>query len=160
MHFSHLIQINDSRHAAIQPLSREQLWRGLVLRAERPSHFLLGLDACEIVSRGANTLMRELRFGRIVVRDRVTFAPPVEVRYDVEASREVPGGCLIMRIEEPQSGALFVRFEYQLHVEAGNVADYLNEFRKSAYVESDIDTIRMIRQLAASELLSENGYAM
>ena len=33
MQFSHLIQINDPFNPLIDPLSREQLWRGLVLRA-------------------------------------------------------------------------------------------------------------------------------
>ena len=55
-----------------------------------------------------------------------------------------------MTIEEPSPGALFVRFEYDDH--AGDIESteeaFYNEFRRSAYLEADIDTIRMIRQLA------------
>jgi hypothetical protein len=65
----------------------------------------------------------------------------------------VPGGRLSMRIEEPAPGELFVRFSYELHHDVSRVEDYFNEFRKSAYVEADIDTVRMIRQMAASGLL-------
>jgi hypothetical protein len=151
--FSHLVEINDPGNIGIEPLSREQLWRGLVARAEKPTYFLIGLDECAILSRGENSLTRQLRFGNLVVRDSVWFEPPRTVRYEIAASTETPGGRLVMRIEEPESGRLFLRFEYELLGDETRMDDYYNEFRKSAYVESDIDTVRMIRQLAASELL-------
>ena len=55
MKFSHLIQINDPLNPLIDPLSREQLWRGLVLRAENPLLFVMGLDRFEIVERRLRT---------------------------------------------------------------------------------------------------------
>lgn len=155
MKFSHLVQINDPKNPNIERLSRAQLWQGLMVRAENPSYFLIGLDECEILERQTDSIRRRLRFGKVTVLDRVTFAPPAEVRYDIEPTAEVPGGSLVMRIEEPEAGQYFVRFEYQLQVDDGMANDYYNEFRKSAYIESDIDTIRMIRQMAASGLLSE-----
>jgi len=114
MNFSHLIQINDPLNLSIEPLSRQQLWRGLVKRAESPSYFIIGLDECRLLDRGPNTLVRQLRFGTLIARDRVIFEPPIQVRYEIGASPDVPGGSLIMRIEEPQPRHLFVRFEYQL----------------------------------------------
>lgn len=150
MEFGHLVQINDPANPAIEPLTREQLWQGLVVRAERPARFLIGMDDCRILSRGENTLERELRFGSLIVRDRVVFEPNVAVHYEIEPSAQVPGGSLVMQIEEPQPGQLFVRFDYRLEVYAGGDEAYLVEFRKSAYREADIDTVWMIRQLAAS----------
>lgn len=155
MHYEHLVQINDPLDPRSEPLSRAQLWQGLVVRAERPQHFLIGMDECRIVNRSGNTLDRRLRFGALLVHDRVTFHPPMEVRYQVEPSAEVAGASLVMRIEEPQPGYLFLRFEYRLH--PGDGGGELDEFRKSAYREADIDTVRMIRQLAASGLLSPDG---
>lgn len=149
MNFSHLVQVNDSRDPSIQPLTRAQLWRGLVKRAESPLYFVYGLDQCEILERRSDSLVRQLRFGNVVVRDRVTFYPPNEVRYDIAGNKEMPGGRLIMRIEEPQPEQFFVRFDYQLDAIAGAEHDYYNEFRKSAYVEADIDTIVAIRELVA-----------
>lgn len=154
MQFDHLIQINDPRDPAIEPLTRAQLWQGLVTRAERPAHFLIGVDECRILARGDNTLERELRFGVHCVHDHVTFEPLHAVRYEIEPAGDMPGGTLCMRIEEPRPEELFIRFEYVLQVGGGGVEDYFNAFRKSAYVEADIDTVRMIRQLAASGLLS------
>lgn len=153
MKFTHLVQINDPLHPSIEPLSRAQLWHGLVTRAEKPSYFVLGLDECRLLDRGPNTLTRQLHFGDVIVRDRVIFDPLNEIRYDIEASDDVPGGSLVMRIEEPEPGQLFVRFEYELHENDDAANDFYNEFRKSAYVESDIDTIRAIRVLATEGLL-------
>lgn len=155
MQFTHLVQVNDPRDASIEPLTREQLWRGLVLRAEQPKYFLVGVDACEILSRGDNTLERRVQFGARALHDRVIFLPPFEVRYEIAATDDMPGGTLVICIEEPVPGELFLRFSYALHNGDDRTEDYYNEFRKSAYVESDIDTVRMIRQLAASGLLSE-----
>lgn len=157
MHFHHLVQINDPLDPRIEPMTREQLWRGLVVRAERPQHFLIGMDDCRIVARSDNTLDRQLRFGALWVHDRVTFDPPHRVHYQVEPSAQVAGASLEMLIEEPQPGQLFLRFEYRLHPRPGNDGEELDEYRKSAWREADIDTVRMIRQLAASGLLSPQG---
>lgn len=154
MQFTHLVQINDPRDTSIEPLTHAQLWRGLVARAEKPAYFLIGVDECEVVRRDDDTLDRRLRFGTHELRDRVIFEPPLAVRYEIATAGEMPGGTLSMRIEEPRPGEIFVRFDYRLHSLPGRVEDFYNEFRKSAYVESDIDTIRMIRQMAASGLLS------
>lgn len=150
MKFVHLIEINAADNLLIPPLSREQLWRGLVIRAERPTLFQLGLDSCEITERSADKIARVLRFGKLVIHDHVQFSFMQHVHYHVPQQNEIPASDLSMTIEEPQPGALFVRFEYDDHVpdaEEGENAFY-NDFRRSAYEESDIDTIRMIRQLA------------
>ena len=48
MKFNHLIQINDPLNPLIDSLTREQLWRGLVLRAESPRLFMPHLDDCRL----------------------------------------------------------------------------------------------------------------
>ena len=111
MKFTHLIQINDPLNPLIDLLSREQLWRGLVLRAENPLLFVMALDGFEIVRRGENTLARKLHFGNLTLRDRVSFSPMQQVRYEIEAAADSPAATLVMTIEEPEAGQLFVRFD-------------------------------------------------
>lgn len=150
MKFQHLIEINDPLNPLIDPLTREQLWRGLVLRAEAPQMFVPWLDRCDVLARSPLSLSRELRYGTLVVRDHVTFVPQQSVHYDVPAQKDIPASRLVMTIEEPQPELFFVRFEYddgKNEEEQGGEAFY-NDFRRSAYEESDIDTIRVIRQLA------------
>ena len=153
MKFSHLIQINDSLNPLIDPLSRVQLWRGLVLRAENPPLFVMALDGFEIVERGPNTLVRELYFGKLTLRDRVTFEPMRRVRYAVEAAADSPAATLVMTIEEPETDQLFVRFDYETL--PGEVAEPIDEFYgslvKQAYREADIDTISTIRRLTQEQ---------
>jgi hypothetical protein len=150
MKFHHLIEINDPFNPLIDPLTREQLWRGLVLRAESPTLFMPHLDRCNITARTESSLSRELQYGDIVVRDHVTFNPREEVVYEVPAQGDIPASSLSMRIEEPEPEIFYVRFEYSDPTPdtAGSMDAYYNEFRRSAYYEADIDTIRIIRQLA------------
>ena len=150
MKFVHLIEINAADNPLIVPLSRAQVWRGLVLRAERPTLFVLALDACEITERSENGMSRTLKFGKLIVHDQVHFVPQQRVQYHVPHQNEIPASDLTMTIEEPAAGALFVRFEYDDHQDTIDdaEAEFYNNFRRDAYKESDIDTIRKIRELA------------
>ena len=151
MKFSHLVQINDPLNPLIDQLTREQLWRGLVLRAENPLLFVLALDRFEIVERGENTLARVLHFGALSLRDRVEFVPMQQVRYAIEAVADSPAATLTMTIEQPDAEQLFLRFDYEtLQRDApAPLEEFYGNFAKQAYVEADIDTVSIIRRLAA-----------
>ena len=150
MKFTHLVEINMPDNPLVMIITREQLWRGLVLRAEQPTLFVMGLDACEITSRTDDALSRTLRFGALLVCDEVTFTPHQLVHYHVPQQASIPASDLTMTIEEPQPGALFVRFEYDDHNDALETDEesFYNGFRRDAYKEADIDTVRVIRELA------------
>ncbi len=148
LNFEHLIQINDPLNPLVLPMTREQLWEGLVLRAEQPQLFVIGLDDCTILSRQGNTLERELHYGQATVRDRVTLTPNDNVRYDILPTADYVGGSLTMTIEQPDELQLFLRFEYRTTLPTADTEDdrQTSEIVKSAYRESDIDTVRLIRQ--------------
>jgi Domain of unknown function (DUF1857) len=148
LNFEHLIQINDPSNPHVDTMTRDELWEGLVLRAEQPQLFVLGLDSCTIVSRTDSTLDRELHYGQATVRDRVTLQHHQSVRYDILATETYVGGSLTMTIEQPDDKQLFLRFEYKttLPVSEDQDARQTQEIVKSAYRESDIDTVRLIRQ--------------
>jgi len=149
--FQHLIQVNDPLVPLIDPLTREQVWRGLQMKAENPLLFVYALDGFRILGRDARSISRELVFGRAVIRDRITFMPPDRLRQDIEASGDVPAATLVTTIETPDSEQLFVRFEYETLQPAGSppADEMLQGFVKQAYVEADRDAIRTIRRLAA-----------
>ncbi|ALL64703.1 MULTISPECIES: SRPBCC family protein [Paraburkholderia] len=155
MNFEHLIQINDPLNPLVESLTREQLWEGLVLRAEQPQLFVMGLDSCSILSRTDSTMERELHYGQATVRDHVTLTPQKSVRYDISATADYVGGSLTMTIEQPDELQLFLRFEYKTSLPSAdqNVdpdAHQTEEIVKSAYRESDIDTVRLIRQYVSA----------
>src|SRR5512137_452669 len=75
MRYEHLVQINDPLMPLLDTLTRNQLWQGLVLRAEEPTQFVLGLENATIHSHdirdGVHELTRTLDFGSFQVEDRV-----------------------------------------------------------------------------------------
>jgi hypothetical protein len=149
MKFEHLVEINSPDNPLIAPLSRHQLWRGLVLRAETPTLFVPHLDSCDILERSEAVIFRQLKYGELVIHDRVTYLAQHQICYHVSKQKDFSDSTLTMTIEEPVTNALFVRFIYEdASIDQGAEAMY-NDFRRSAYRESDIDTIHIIRQLAA-----------
>lgn len=151
MQFEHLIAINDPGNPLIVPLSREQLWNGLLHRVEDAVPFLPGLESCTIVERTEAHLRRELDFGGAVIHDKVTMTESEWVRFDIQPSEQHAGGSLTIAIEEPQPGYLFLRFTYETSFANNpNSEDraYI-EYIKSAYHQSDVDCVRLIRTLAA-----------
>jgi hypothetical protein len=150
MIFEHLVEINDPLNPLIDALTREQVWRGLVLRAENPQLFIAHLDECVLGERSEAAVSRKLRYGDLVVLDRVVFTPLDQVRYEVPAQGEITASTLTMTIETHGEHTLYVRFRYDDgHDAATDEANAMyDEFRKSAYKEADIDTIRVLRQLA------------
>ncbi|MGH8808209.1 MAG: AtaL-like protein, partial [Noviherbaspirillum sp.] len=129
----------------------------LVLRAEAPKIFVPYLDRCTIVEKAEHAIERELQYGELVVRDRVTFLPQQRVVYHVPQQKGIPQSKLTMTIEEPESGVFFVRFEYEdeTSAEADSTEAFYNEFRFSAYKESDIETISTIRMMAEDGQLDD-----
>ena len=150
MKFEHLIEVNDLANPLQMQLTREELWFGLLCRAEDACIFLPGLEACHIIERSEDRLVRDLHFGSAIIRDCVTFDPLHWMRFESEANEEHPGGSLVITIEEPEPGALFLRFAYQTSLPEGGEEVNYAQFVRSAYHQSDLDTVRVIRMIAQS----------
>lgn len=155
LRFEHLVQINDPRDERVESLSRPQLWRGLLLRAQTPQLFIPWLDSAEIESADDGSLTRTLRFGDYEVHDRVSFAAPA-VHYEILDARTDSHFSLTMRIEEPSPEMLFVRFTYEAMSVDHHAQSPLGDMVKGAYRMADEDTVFRIRQLAASGVLDEH----
>jgi len=151
MKFEHLIEINDPLNPLADTMTREQLWRGLVLRAEDPKMFMPHLDECTIGERQSGSFARRLRYGELVIDDVVHLSPLQEVRYEVPAQGEIPASRMTMTIEAPSEGVMWVRFLYDdgNASAADEMGKMYEDFKKSAYQEADIDTIKIVRQLAS-----------
>jgi hypothetical protein len=152
MNFEHLIQINDLQNPLVEILTRDQLWQGLLHRVEDATPFLPGLESCTIVERHADHLLRKLDFGAAVIHDRVTLHELHWVRFDILPSEQHAGGSLTISIEEPEPAVLFLRFAYTTTFAANPNSEeraYI-DYIKSAYHQSDVDCVRVIRTLATS----------
>lgn len=157
VNFEHLIQINDPHNPLLTDLTRAQIWRGLWARVENPLPFLPGLETFRVLHRDALSVDRELSFGQAVIHDRATFESEQWVRFEVAANAEHPGGSLTISIEEPAIGSFFLRFAYETSLsDEGDEARNYAEYVKSAYRESDIDMVRIIRAMCDSEASTSN----
>lgn len=152
MKFEHLVEINDLANTHIPLVSRAQLWRGLMLRAESPRLFVEYLDDCVISERTEDSMLRQLRYGALIIRDQVKFIDQQQVNVIVPAQDDIPSSMMYMRIEEPAPDALFVRFSYDSgdNAQQDTENEMYDAYRRSAYKEADIDAIRLIRELAES----------
>ena len=150
MKYEHLIQVNDPNDPAIEPLTRMQLWNGLVARAENPGEFVYGLDTMRVIKRGPGFIEREMQFGKRVINDRVEFIEQQMTRYRIKSSAEFPASHMSMGIEEPEPAHLFLRCTYETFMlEAAEYEDFV----KQAYYEADLDAVSRIRKLAAQGML-------
>jgi hypothetical protein len=150
MHFEHLVEINDLLNPLLDPLSREDLWNGLVAGHENPSAWLPGLDECRIVARTAEGFERELRFGSLRFRDRVRLMPHAAIEIASDPTPALPGARKNITLEEHGPGALFVRFTYE-RLPQGHppMPPEHGEMLKQAWLASDLDLIVHVRSLAA-----------
>jgi len=158
MKFEHLIEINDPLNPLADTMTREQLWRGLVLRAEDPKMFMPHLDECTLGERESGSFSRRLRYGELVIDDVVYLTPLQEVRYEVPAQGEIAASRMTMTIEAPSEGVMWVRFLYDDGNASANdeMGKMYEDFKKSAYQEADIDTVKILRQLAAEGKLDSS----
>lgn len=156
MKFTHVIEITNPLIPLAQPLNRDQLWRGLVLRAENPKLFVPWLDAFTILERTDQSLSRELQYGQLRVRDEVRLLAPSQLWFRVPAQGDLPLSQLVISIEEPEAGVVAVRFEYASEAPAHSTPEeeVFEKYRRSAYVEIDVESIRLIRQMAADGRLA------
>ncbi|HEX4844167.1 MAG TPA: SRPBCC family protein [Limnobacter sp.] len=163
MKFEHLVQINDPSLPSVDWLTREQLWFGLVARAWKPTKFILGLEDAQVVESTRNgnvtTLTRKLNYGAFQIEDTIDLFDEDRTETRIKANKHCGNSTMTITIEEPQAGELWLRFEY--HVQDAEPdpsepehayarADEYEEIRKQAYRAADIDTVRMIRELALS----------
>jgi len=153
MHYEHIVQINDANDPLLSIISRNQLWRGLLRRVEKPEEFLVGVESVTITARGDGWLKRDMQLGPLRVEDHITLEDEVRIHFDTAPSAQHQGGSFTMTIEEPNPGALFVRFSYQTALPETGPQDtdagdaYFADYVKSAYRDTDIDAIRWIREL-------------
>jgi len=158
MKFEHLVQINDPSLPGVDWLTRQQLWFGLVARAWKPTRFILGLEDAQVIqtSQQGNitTLARVLNYGPFQIADTMELHEEERTETRITANQFCGDSTLTISIEEPDQGELWLRFQYQVSdaPSAGDVpgasSHDVDEIRKQAYRAADIDTVKMIRELA------------
>lgn len=130
-------------------LERDDVWRGLVMKAENALPFVPMMQECEVLERSANGLVR-----RVAVRgeryvERITFTPQIEVRFLREDAAGQPAGWITNVISDSDHG-LLLTFSFSVSVAnaaPGSAEERLRgEEMRGSYIEAVTATIAATRQ--------------
>lgn len=155
LEFEHLVQVNDLNDTNLTPISREELWQGLVLRARNPQKFNRSLE-CTAKPLGQNEFLRTIKVGNSQFCEHVVLYPEQKIHTSTVAEIDQIAAESVACIEEPVSGFLFVRFSYKRELDDPSHEVDVGEHLKSAYAQLDRDAIAMIRSLAESKLFDQS----
>jgi hypothetical protein len=152
--FEHIVQVNDLSNTSLSAITRSQLWQGLVMRARNPEKFNHSLQ-CQAQELSQNEFVRTIEVGESSFCEKVVLYPEHKIHTSTLAELDQLKAESTARIEEPESGYLFVRFSYRRELETSTELVDVGEHLKAAYVQVDRDAIAMIRMLAESELFDQ-----
>ncbi len=148
MRYEHLVAVNDQSNPFGYFVSRQQLWRGLMLRVEKPQTFIPGVESVVITRRSDCSWLREMKLGVLLVRDMSSLRPEELIRFETEPSERHRGGSLLITIEEPEQASLFVRFCYEIPASDDPEDEQYEDYLKQMWRQVDVECVRMIRGLA------------
>ena len=147
MRFEHLMQVNDPRDPRVRPMSRAELWRGLLRRVESPQDFPLGPDRCSTrAGDHGGELFRSVYFGNLGFEDCVRLEPERRLTFTPQPHEGAAPVALTITLEEPAPGALCLRFVYQIDGETTADEKALQPYREQAWLEMDRDMLRTLRE--------------
>ncbi len=141
------VRVNDD--AGEPMLTRAQVWRGLVMKAENAVPFVPAMSLCEIVERQEHQLVREIVLRGERLRERVTFYPERMVKFERLSGSAM--GTILNEIVEDERGRLGLRFSFTLEVKglpSGSAEE--KEFAKAMeenYLTTMSATVSILRRL-------------
>ena len=145
------IPANEGAGSGHPRLSRSEIWKGLVMKAENALPFVPGMAKCDVVKRTANGLVRDIMFRGEDARERITFYPEEKVVF-VRESGNVDG-FIVNEIIGPDDD-LRLRFSFALQlVDAPSDSAKEREFREVMerdYLKAVDATLGAIRKMASS----------
>jgi ketosteroid isomerase-like protein len=142
------VPVNPS--GTVSQISRADVWRGLVLKADNALPFVPQMTYCKVLERESpHRFVREIEFKGDRMRERVTLEPERQVTFE-RLSGPVRG-TIRNFIDEKADGTLWLRFAFALELEgatAGSRAekDYAASMEK-AYLGAVDATLGAIRRL-------------
>lgn len=77
---SYAIPVNPD---GVEPkLTREQVWRGLEMKAENAIPFVDGMSQCDVLERTSNTITRVVTFRGSQHKEHITLYEPIQVYFE------------------------------------------------------------------------------
>lgn len=137
-------------------LTRSDLWKGLVMKADNALPFVPGMAKCDVVERSASGLVRDIVFRGEDAREKITFYPESKVVF-----LRLSGNADGFIVNEVLGGEddLRLRFSFALQlVDAPTGSEKEQEFRtvmERDYLKAVDATLGAIRKVAAGLALAQ-----
>jgi hypothetical protein len=146
---SHSVLVNDPQDPDAPVLTRDDVWEGLVMKAENALPFVPKMDKCDVLEQRENFILRDIRFGGDDLREAVTLTPKSMVEFQRVEGRVL--GRITNEILENAQGELELKFSFALDiqdVEPGSQEerDY-EENMRDAYMGAVSATMDAIRKM-------------
>jgi hypothetical protein len=145
---SHAIIVNPA--GAFPVLNRQQVWRGLVMKAENAVPFVPGMEACVVVARHDKGLLRDVTIRGESLREKISFTPEVQVLFERIDS---PGGWITNVISDSDQG-LLLTFTFAVRfpgLQEGSPEEHAKgEEMKGSYVAAVAATLDRVRAMVSA----------
>jgi antibiotic biosynthesis monooxygenase (ABM) superfamily enzyme len=96
LHFEHVVPVDA------KAISRADLWKALVFRAQYPGFFTPGLE-CTLQPGDDRNFVRVIRFADTQLHDRVTLSPQDHIHSLIDGRHQPMHAECLIAIEEPQT---------------------------------------------------------
>jgi hypothetical protein len=131
-------------------ITRDQLWQGLVMKAENAVEFVSAMESCEIVERFEDGFLREIKLRGDRMFERITFTPKVQVHFERVKQAKFPGW--ITNLISDSDAGLMLTFTFAIGF-PGAAAGSEDERRqgdavRASYVSAVRSTLARTRELA------------
>jgi hypothetical protein len=93
-------------------LSRSDVWKGLMMKANNALPFVPAMKKCEVLEKGEGWLVRDVVVGNEALREKVTFEPERRVVFERVAGNEP--GQIENTLGEDAQGNLTLTFSFAL----------------------------------------------
>lgn len=148
---SRSVLVNDPAEPDAPTLTRDDVWDGLVMKAENALPFVPKMEKCDVVEQRENFILRDVNFAGDDLREAVTLTPKSKVEFKRVEGRVL--GTITNEIFGDSAEDLELKFSFALEingVEAGSKEekDY-EENMRGAYEGAVVATLGAIRQVAA-----------
>jgi hypothetical protein len=143
--FAYTIPVNPPGTAI--PLTRDLVWRGLVMKAENALPFVPVMQACDVVERFDGGLVRHIRIGGETLIERVILTPEIQVLFERLDDAGTRTGWIANVLSEDETGLLLT---FVINVEGDANA---GEAMKGQYIGAIATTLKKTRELASAGTL-------
>jgi hypothetical protein len=130
-------------------LTQDQVWRGLMMKAEYAIPFVPGMTVCDILERYDDGFLREVVIRGERMKERITFTPSVEVYFE-RVNSPANAGWITNVVSQSDMG-LMLTFTFSVRfpgVETDSPAEQeLGDRMRANYRAAVAATLRQIRAL-------------